>query len=334
MKPSAKQMKRVFFLLAVILAAAVMLLFNWHQNRPTRYIKVASWNVQTFFDATREGTEYKQFAKSDKWGREAYEIRLMRLAACIKAINADVFALQEIENERVLVDLYNCLSGSWSAKSSWHYAAFAKDPSAPIGVALISRLPIKSLRGHWLDVRCEGEAMPSMRPIAEVVVETKQGELTLFLNHWKSKSGGTEQTELWRDWQESILAQQAVRLLREGRGFLAAGDFNRSVEDFCVLPQGGVLLRGRRQGGFAGEGVAVASPWFSADGSIATEGSYFYDEHWERIDNFFLAGTLHLVSFEVARGEWCDDAGVPRRYEVWSGRGYSDHLPIVCCVEL
>ena len=334
MKPSAKQMKRVLFLLAVVLAAAVMLLFNWWQNRPTRCIKVASWNVQTFFDATLEGTEYKQFAKSDTWGRDAYEVRLMRLASCMKKINADVFALQEIENERVLLDLYNFLSGEWNPASSWHYGAFAKEAGGPIGVALISRIPIARMRTHWLDVRQEEDAMPSMRPVVELVLETKQGELTVFLNHWKSKSGGQEATEVWRNWQESVLADQAAGALAEGRAFLAAGDFNRSVEDFCTADEGSVLLRFRRQGGFAGEGVAVASPWLLAGQEATAEGSYFYDEHWERIDNFFLAGSLRLVSFEVAMGEWCDEEGKPRHYELWSGRGYSDHLPIVCCVEL
>lgn len=334
MKLTAKQMKRVFFLLAVVLVAAVMLLFNWRQNRPARHIKVASWNVQTFFDATREGSEYKQFAKSDTWGREAYEVRLMRLATCMKKINADVFALQEIENERVLLDLYNFLSGEWNPASSWHYAVFAKEAGGPIGVALISRIPIAHMRTHWLDVRQAGDTMPSLRPVVELTLETKQGELTLFLNHWKSKSGGQEQTEVWRNWQESVLATQAAKALEEGRAFLAAGDFNRSVEDFCPAGDGEVLLRFRCQGGFATEGVLVASPWLLSEDTPTSDGSYFYDGTWERIDNFFLGGGVRLVSFEAARGEWCDEEGKPRRYELWSGRGYSDHLPIVCCVAL
>lgn len=47
-------------------------------------VKIANWNVQTFFDANNDGTEYSEFAKSKTWGEEMYKERLKRLCSVIK----------------------------------------------------------------------------------------------------------------------------------------------------------------------------------------------------------------------------------------------------------
>ena len=56
-------------------------------------VKIANWNVQTFFDANNDGTEYSEFAKSKTWGEEMYKERLKRLCSVIKKLAADIFIM-------------------------------------------------------------------------------------------------------------------------------------------------------------------------------------------------------------------------------------------------
>lgn len=68
------------------------------ENANAQNVKIANWNVQCFFDATKDGTEYSEFKKSKNWNRSVYESRLDKLCNSIKKINADILVLEEIEN--------------------------------------------------------------------------------------------------------------------------------------------------------------------------------------------------------------------------------------------
>ena len=76
-------------------------------------LKILSWNVETFFDPVKQGSEYKDFSTSKNWDKEKYTARLERLCSSIKSLNADVLVLCEIENEGVLHDISNFLAGEW-----------------------------------------------------------------------------------------------------------------------------------------------------------------------------------------------------------------------------
>ena len=51
-----------------------------------------------------------------------------------------------------------------------------------------------------------------MRPIMEVNLDVGGRNVILFVNHWKSKSGGEEESEIWRDWQETLLAGRLAEM--------------------------------------------------------------------------------------------------------------------------
>ena len=71
---------------------------------------------------------------------------------------------------------------------------------------------------------------------------------------------------------------------------------------------------------------------YSSNGVLAV--SNFKDE-WSRIDNMFAAGSADFIDFfPAAEGNWCEsDTCIPKRYSLWNGTGYSDHLPIVGIVQ-
>lgn len=304
-----------------------------------RLLSIACWNVQTFFDAVTDGCEYTDFKNSSKWTKEKYVRRLDKLCEVITLLNSDITVLEEIENEAVVQDIVNRLTnGAWSRKKGWQYACFAKETDSAIGCAVLSRYELKNLSVHSLDIQIHKSSQPSSRPIMQMTVSAGEKEVELFVNHWKSKSGGEEETEIWRDWQEALLAERLVDYITNERSVIMCGDFNRSVEDFIPLEEAflikdkaNIVLRRP-----CGESVKLYSPWFTDEGKYSTEiGSYFYDGGWERIDNFFFSGQIEIHKFQpVAEAPVADEASIPQGYKVYNDYGCSDHLPLKCIISI
>ena len=296
-------------------------------------ISLVCWNVQTFFDAVTVGTEYKDFMSSDRWNKEKYVKRLEKLCDVITSLNPDIFVMEEIENEAVVQDIANALAGgAWEHKKKWQYACFAKETGSAIGCAVFSRYELSSLKTHTFDIQVQNEEQPSSRPIMQITVTAGNQELELFVNHWKSKSGGEEETEIWRDWQELLLAEAAEKA--ENKAVIMCGDFNRSAEDFILNKDkeknGNTVLRGYT------ENFMVYSPWFRSNGDFSTEGgSYYYNQEWERIDNLFVSGNVSISSFStVTDFPVADEEGIPLSFKVYTGEGCSDHLPLKCVLTI
>ena len=308
-------------------------------DEKSKLLTLACWNAQTFFDAVTDGCEYTDFKNSSKWTKEKYVKRLDKLCEIMTLLNADVTVLEEIENEAVVQDIANRLTdGAWNKKKGWQYACFAKERDGAIGCAVFSRYELKNLSVHTLDIQVHETKQPAARPIMQLTVSVGEKELVLFVNHWKSKSGGQEETEIWRDWQEALLAERLSDFITNNRSLVVCGDFNRSAEDFVPVEEnycleGNVNLLLRRANG---EVTKLYSPWFNDDGKFSTEiGSYYYDESWERIDNFFFSGKIEINQFQpVAESPLADEASIPQGYKQYTDSGCSDHLPLKCIISI
>ena len=209
------------------------------QSRQTKETKahrinLACWNVQTFFDAETAGTEYQDFKSNDKWNREKYLKRLETLCTVMTTLNPDIFVMEEIENEGVMMDISNFLAGEWDKKKVYAYGCFAKDFGGAIGCGVLSRWPIRELTVHAADFRNQKSDMPRMRPLMQLSVCKGSRILTLMVNHWKSMSGGENATEKWRNVQESVLSRKVGEALSLGKAVLCCGDFNRDINDFLI----------------------------------------------------------------------------------------------------
>lgn len=304
-------------------------------------VSLANWNVQTFFDGQNDGCEYSEFQKGSLWSKEKYTQRLSRLCSVITSLNADIFVLEEIENENVIYDLSNYLAGSnWDNSKMWNYSCFLKEKNSAIGCAVISRYPLMNIKSHSMDIRTCIEKQPSERPVLQVSVDVNGKELLIFVNHWKSKSGGEQETEIWRDWQESLLSLRLRKLEAfSEKNVILCGDFNRNAGDFICSFEGRNLRKNTifRGAGF-GESVNsfLQNQWFNQNGDYICEtGSYYYQNNWEYIDNIFSSGNTKVSGFTPkAQSPWASSINVPVGYKIYTGKGYSDHLPVMCYVTL
>ncbi|MBR6342184.1 MAG: endonuclease/exonuclease/phosphatase family protein [Treponema sp.] len=307
-------------------------------------LSVVNWNLQTFFDANKSGLEYSDFQKTANWNSQKYGERLQRLGQAISQLDADLYIFEEIENEDVIYDISNELAANghnWNQRKFWNYSVFAKDPGAAIGIGILSRYPLSDVKSHSMDIRIHPSAQPSARYILEATASINDKPLIILANHWKSKSGGEEKSQIWRDWQENLLGKRLAELKNENDGSLPAciicGDFNRdATEFFCNLKNQPFYLSDQentilRFAGFDDTGyISVNSLWFTDSASFASEkGSYYYDDKWERIDNIFTAGDIRVIDFEpCSNPPWASAQGIPIAYKIYSGQGWSDHLPL------
>ena len=333
------------------------LLISCSQGVKNNCLTVTNWNVQTFFDANDDGIEYESFrARSSKWSLESYKSRLKKLCDVIEKTDSDIFIMEEIENEKIIFDISNALSHNvWFKDKHYGYAAFCKEDSSNIGCAVLSRYEIKDIKLHSLDVRTEASDSPSMRPVMELTVcvgkDLKTPPFCIFVNHWKSKSGGEEKSEMWRLWQESVLASRmsSASSYQErkvsgdslSRVVFAAGDFNKDINDFSRDKNGKLYFSFFEKE--KNREIEIYSPWddynysYSDDLVSAVQnsdyGTYYFRGKWEKIDHFFFTDSHVVKDFKIIDyPELLKDDRSPLRYEVYSNRGYSDHLPITCTI--
>ena len=313
-------------------------------------VSIISWNLQNFFDGVENGSEYVQFRGSKSaWTEEKYVQRLERLCDFITDTNADIYVFQEFENESILQDVANRLAGGIFSARFWSYGSFALQKGSALGLAVLSRLPLTNTCVHQLDLRAAQNGKnekgvsrltpAQLRPILETTVETQNAPVTLFVCHWKSKLGTKAQSRYWQSAQELVLANRIADVYQKNQNaaVIVCGDFNRALEDFaapltsdiastCAASDRSascIALRGRQN-------IALISAWLFFDDEFSeSSGSYYFKGKWEKIDHFFYNTKVNALEFQPLMSGSHIQNGVPYRYDIQSGEGYSDHVPLL-----
>lgn len=131
-------------------------------------LKIATYNVENLFDDKISGSEYSDF-KSNRWNSAKYQQKLQKISRVLWELNADVVALNEIENENVIKELAN-LSG-------YKFYKFATLKGSPVGLGLLSRYRISDSEIYVVpDVKT--------RPILMSRVEFEGNNIEFFVAHF------------------------------------------------------------------------------------------------------------------------------------------------------
>jgi endonuclease/exonuclease/phosphatase family metal-dependent hydrolase len=194
------------FLIAMIMAIDIF----------AQTIKIAEYNVENLFDLQRSGYEYKEYIPNTKanWNLKTYRIKLEHTARVIKDLDADIVALCEVESLIALKDLRKVLQ---QKGVYYKYFGIANQKKTTVKVAYLSKIKPIYTKEIWV-----GRSYKYRN-----ILEVKFKDFYLFINHWKSKSGGES---------HRIKSAKALKKRLESIGydknFILTGDFNSDYEEY------------------------------------------------------------------------------------------------------
>ncbi|WP_462181476.1 endonuclease/exonuclease/phosphatase family protein [Campylobacter concisus] len=176
-------------------------------------ISIATYNVQNLFDCKNDGSEYLDFQVGvSKWDCEAAGGKLQRTRQIISAIDTDIIALQEVENEQVLKSLVE--------GSDYKFIIFTKEKNSPVGLGIVSKIQPSS---------SEIFKVPNVktRNILKVVFEVDKKNFSVFVNHFPAfKNGLNTQKKAERTLRAALTKEQNAIIL---------GDFNSPYGEKSIL---------------------------------------------------------------------------------------------------
>lgn len=217
-------MKKYFLagLSAVIIAIGLVFSFNSEAKSNlgdnVTTFTIASYNVENLFDMVPNGSEYPEYIPNFKgWDERAHETKLQNIAKVIKDLNAEIVALQEVENENALKELLAVLKKNGVEYP--HYKITTNEKTA-VQNALISKFKILS----YSELAIDGQYRD--RPILKAVLQVGKEELIVYANHWKAKTG----PESKRIEYAGTLAAD-IKKLPNGTDFVIVGDLNSNYNE-------------------------------------------------------------------------------------------------------
>ncbi|HKQ38418.1 MAG TPA: endonuclease/exonuclease/phosphatase family protein [Verrucomicrobiae bacterium] len=264
--------------------------------------RVATWNLENYLDGPA-GSRPAKSAESKG-----------AIQATIRAMKADVLAVQEIGSTNALADL--CAAGEF------RYREYVSGYDTNIHVAVLSRFPVLACRHHTSDsYLLFGRKHRVSRGFAEVTIQASPDyTFTLFAAHLKSRRPVPEGDEAAMREQEALILRakvDAVLRANADANVIVLGDFN-DVQD--AKSTRALIGRGR----FSLIDTRPAERPCYGESSLGPRNvtwTYFYQQEdtYQRVD-------YALLSSGMAR-EWKAQESYVLAQANWGAA--SDHRPIV-----
>jgi len=297
-----------------------------------------SYNVENLFDTIDDPNKADEdFTPSGKlqWNSAKYYEHLNHTVDAITnkgTIFPAVVGLVEVENGTVLNDLVNT---SYLKGKGYQVVWYEGPDERGIDVALIyDSNKVTVIGSRPIPVVLESVSDPNTRDILKVSVKVGSEDYELFVNHWPSRRGGQDESEMHRIKAASVLRKEVdqIRSVNSKANIICMGDFNdfpsnKSVHD--VL-----------QAGVSNEHSVLFN--MMSDFEALKKGTHFYKGEWSPLDQFIVsygmfdnkcisANSFEVVSYDFLYYTSKDGVKSPARAYVGDSYkgGYSDHLPIL-----
>jgi len=333
----------------------VQALFDGNEtgNEYDDYREAAGWTTEKFeARLTAISQAIQQMLREDTPGGKAD-----------KQAVPDLIGFVELENSGILGSLANgALSGH-----GYLWTAFGNLPLSPLGIGFLSRYPFKDVRSHSitveentaprpiLEVRVEPRGQPLVFLLCHWKSKLGNDAATEAL---RRASARVVQRRL-RELKESEPATPVIVMgdLNENydefyrhsgtaAGFLSALLPDKSGTAAMAAAMAGMVSNSLAAGEFlvlSGEKPpriqafpkdvpALYSPW---EGEL-TGGTFYFRDEWETIDHFLLSESLfdgngwgYSACHIANHAPFTTAEGFPNSYVPRTGRGLSDHLPLL-----
>jgi predicted extracellular nuclease len=309
--------------------------------------RIAFYNVENLFDIyddpITQDSEYLPTSKI-QWTQERYDKKLNNIAKVIESMGfPSILGMAEIENRKVLEDLVN---QPIIKNKNYNIAHFESPDERGIDVAMIykkSDFDVKNMKYHR--IKFIGDA-DKTRDILEVSGILRGSPLTVFVNHWPSKSGGAAESEPKRVYVAEQVKKAVESLFQKDKNsqIIIMGDLNDEPDNIS-LTQGLQVIR------WDGSNTLVSNSLYNLAWTIkqAGLGSYYYKKHWETIDQIIVSGnflsknsTLVTDKQQIFNADFLTyldkSTGIKAPNRTYTGPiyrgGYSDHFPVFIQVYL
>ena len=336
------------FLSISILISFLIIINNYGQSGDTLFI--ASWNLQNLFDTVDDPQKNdEEFLPngSYEWTQDRLDKKLYNLARVVRSMSdgrgPDLLGVVEVEHQAVLDSMISKFMSDLDYKTAYI--------ESPDNRGIDNGLIFKSKKFNVLNIQADTVHLSGNWPtrlIFGVNLLMNNGEkITVFVNHWPSRSGGQEKSEPNRIEAAKTLRAAVDRIFNvepDAKIFIM-GDFNddpvnvsitetlkayplkcdSTITEYEVNPQKKLF------------NLAYSSFENGA-------GSYKFRDTWNLLDQIIVSGALVTGSdvnyicnsFEVYKPEFMvtksgQYKGTP--FPTYGGRrylgGYSDHFPVI-----
>ena len=202
----------------VILSFLIFLVLPF--NLYPKTFSIATYNVENLFDLQKQGSEYKEYIPNNKskWNKYAFNIKLRNIVKVINDIDADIIALQEIENQQIMHLLQEKIP-------RYTFKSFIKYKNASVGIGILSK--IKIISNKKINVKFRNK---TYRPIQETTFELNKIRFKVFNNHWPSKRA----PESYRI-KFAYNLQNRLKQLNNDYDYILLGDFNSNYNEYKTI---------------------------------------------------------------------------------------------------
>ncbi len=312
-----------------------------------RYLRIMFYNVENLFD-----TENDSLKNDDEflpegakfWSKRKYYDKLNKIASVIVSVggwqNPEIIGLCEVENRRVLDDLFNK-----TGLQNLNYGIIHKESpdKRGIDVALLYKHKyFKPLSYRAINVSFEKSPNSTTRDILYVKGLTKNKDsLHIFINHWPSRWGGQMATEHKRISAAKTLRTAVDSILNkdEFAKIIIMGDLNDYPDNKSVID---VLNANAKFNAIENNTLYNLTAFIEDTHNI---GSHKHKGEWGVLDQIIVSGALlnaekgvkttkedaYIFNADFLQIEDESFAG-KKNFRTYLGYrykgGYSDHLPV------
>ena len=226
-------MKKILILINLLIFSS--LLFAQTEN-----ITVAFYNVENLFDTINDPQiKDDEFTPEGEkhWTNERYHKKLNDIAKVVNSINKnqipDIIGFAEVENKLVLEDL---IKTEYLNSKKYEIIHEESPDVRGIDVALIYNPDkFKYVNHQKIPIPLDTEyKVRDILYVKGILLDTDT--LHIFVNHWKSRSGGHEQTEPQRVQCALTLKNviDSVKVINPDAHILIMGDFNDTPSNTSI----------------------------------------------------------------------------------------------------
>jgi hypothetical protein len=323
------------------------------QQNDTLYL--AFWNTQNLFDTVDDPDKNDEDFLPEgelQWNEDRLDKKMYNLARIIRMMNSetgpDILGVCEVENQEVL----ELMVAKYLFDMHYKIAYLESPDNRGIDNGLIYKSDKYKLISLQADTVSLADGWPT-RLIFGVNLLTDQDEkITVFVNHWPSRSGGQVESEPKRVSAAKTLRNAVDRIFSSDQNskIFIIGDFNDDPVNLSVLetlkahPIKCDSLPNDFEMNSRGELFNLSYQSFEYG-----EGSFKFRDTWNMLDQIIVSGslitgnTIRYIcnSFEVFRpnqivtqtGQY---QGTP--FPTYGGKrylgGYSDHFPVFAKFEI